>query len=117
YDTGANVATFTFPGYAGGILPDGNYEAVIPATAVNDLAGNQLVDSDTFFFVLAGDTNRDRAVDTIDFNQLAANFSNPGTFSTGDFDYSGTVDTLDFNILASQFGKSLPEPPPPQAPA
>jgi hypothetical protein len=63
------------------------------------------------FFFLDADANADRAVDTTDFNQLAASFSQSGkTFSQGDFNYDTNVDTLDFNALAARFGKTLPAP-------
>jgi hypothetical protein len=64
------------------------------------------------FFVLAGDANHDRAVDTLDFNALAANFGGTGkTYSQADFNYDdGVVDTLDFNALAASFGRMLAPP-------
>jgi T5SS/PEP-CTERM-associated repeat protein len=56
-----------------------------------------------------GDANLDGSVDTVDFNLLAANFSQPGQYwFNGDFNYDGSVDTTDFNLLASNFGHSLP---------
>jgi chondroitinase B-like protein/concanavalin A-like lectin/glucanase superfamily protein len=55
-----------------------------------------------------GDANLDHAIDTLDFNSLAANFgqSNRG-WAQGDFTGDGVVDTTDFNLLASNFGKSF----------
>jgi hypothetical protein len=116
YDVTTNTATFSFPG---GPLPDGDYRATLTAADISDPAGNAL-DGDANetaggnwsfdFFFLNGDANRDRSVDTIDFNLLAANFGQSGrSFSQGNFDYSpgGTVDTVDFNLLASNFGKTL----------
>jgi hypothetical protein len=56
-----------------------------------------------------GDANGDYAVDTIDFDILAANFGGSGkTWYQGDFNNDGIVDTLDFNALAANFGLSLP---------
>jgi subtilisin family serine protease len=110
YAAGSNIATFTFPGLPGAVLPDGNYQAVVASNGVSDVAGNTLVDSITEFFVLSGDTNRDRVVDTVDFNTLAANFGAGGSFSAGDFNYDSVVDTTDFNLLAANFNKSLPAP-------
>jgi hypothetical protein len=108
----ANVSTIAFPGYPQGILPDGDYHLTLLAAGVSDTAGNPLPTDYGFdFFVFSADANRDRSVDTIDFNILAANFSQSGrTFSQGNFDYSagGTVDTIDFNLFAVQFGKNLP---------
>ena len=51
-------------------------------------------------------------MDTIDFNIVAANFSQMGrTFSQGDFNYDGKADTIDFNLLASIFSKNLAPAP------
>jgi hypothetical protein len=114
YDTGTNTATFTFPGYPEGALPDGNWQAFLNSVGVADVAANQVSNPPTTeFFTLAGDANRDRTVDTVDFNIVAAHFSSAAPFSEGDFTYDGVVDTTDFNILASSFGKVLDVPPPP----
>jgi hypothetical protein len=90
------------------VLADGNYRSALTGT-IADVAGNALQTSAPIdFFVLAGDANHDRTVDTLDFNALAANFGGTNkTFSQADFNYDGVVDTLDFNTLAAQFGKSL----------
>ena len=63
------------------------------------------------FFFLMGDANRDKHVDTTDFNVLAANFGKSGrTFTQGNFSYDagGLVNTTDFNLLASKFAAALP---------
>src|SRR5206468_8918465 len=61
------------------------------------------------FFVLTGDANHDKSVDTTDFNILAANFSQFGkNYGEGDFNYDTTVDTTDFNLLAAHFSQTLP---------
>jgi hypothetical protein len=111
-DESGDHVSFEFPGLRNGILPDGNYRAIFPAGSVQDPGGNALAaDAHFDFFVLAGDANRDRVVDTIDFNILAGNFGRSDRpFSHANFDYLGRVDTLDFNILAAQFGKTLPPP-------
>ena len=55
-----------------------------------------------------GDANIDGTVDTIDFNNLAANFgASNKSWLQGDFNYDGTADTIDFNLLASNFGQTL----------
>jgi hypothetical protein len=109
WNAATRTATFTFPGYANGILPDGNYVATLHAAGVTDPPGQPLpADAVVSFFVLAGDANRDRAVNLLDFNILANNFGQSGRlFSQGDFSYDGTVDLLDFNILANKFGQSV----------
>jgi hypothetical protein len=108
YDTGANVATFSFAG----VLPDGNYRAMIPAANVTDLAGNPLSGDVSFdFFVLAGDADRDQVVDIDDLGILATNWQGTGkTFSQGDFNYDHVVDITDLGILATNWQKSLPLP-------
>ena len=58
-------------------------------------------------YVLAGDSNLDDAVDTVDFNNLASAFGSSGTWTTGDFNYDGQVDSVDFNLLAANFGQSM----------
>ena len=100
---------FTFPGYASGILPDGNYTATLSASGVSDIAGTTMAATFTkSFFVLAGDASRDKTVDLTDFTILAANFNQSGkTFSQGDFNYDGTVGLADFTILASRFNQTL----------
>jgi hypothetical protein len=63
-------------------------------------------------YTFSGDANLDGAVDTLDFNALAANFGSSGAaWMQGDFNYDGAVDTLDFNALAANFGASLPANP------
>jgi hypothetical protein len=92
-----------------GVLPDGNYRATI--TGVSDVAGNPLATSNLDFFVLGADANRDRKVDTSDFNLFAANFGGSSkVFSQGNFNYDavGAVDSTDFGVFISQYGQSLP---------
>jgi len=113
YDGITNTAHFTFPGYANGLLPDGNYRAVLPAGAVADAAGNPTAaDSVLNFFVLAGDANGDRVVNGTDAS-IAGGFYNsglPATWSQGDFNYDGRVDDLDMNILRANYRNTLPPP-------
>jgi len=71
----------------------------------------QSVDSTSILirFTYFGDANLDGTVDTIDFNLMAANFSQGGKdWFHGDFNYDNIVDTIDFNLLASNFGLTLP---------
>lgn len=110
YITAGNTARFTFPGYANGALPDGNYLATV-AGNLTDLFGNPLsAIPSVSFFSLGGDANRDRTVDIGDFSVLAARFNQPGTFTQGDFNYNGTTEIGDFSILASRFNSTLPAP-------
>ena len=101
----------TFPGYAGGVLPDGNYRVTLPPGTFTDGAGTANSVTSTFdFFVLAGDANRDRTVNFDDLLLLAKNYNTNGkTFSTGNFDYSagGGVDFNDLLALAKRYNQVL----------
>jgi subtilisin-like proprotein convertase family protein len=105
-----NVASWTY--LRGGFLPDGNYRATIPAAAAADVAGNTLVADFTFdFFVLAGDINRDRAVNGSDFAILAGNFGKSGmTYAQGDLNGDAAVNGSDFALLAGNFWRTVPAP-------
>jgi hypothetical protein len=105
-----NAASILFPGYANGVPPDGNYTISFNSAGVTDAQWNPLGGNTSFnFFALAGDADRNKTVDTTDFNLLASNFgATPRNFSQGDFNYDGTVDTTDFNMLAANFSDVLP---------
>ena len=118
YDFATNTATFTFPGYTDGVLPNGRYTATLAAAGLSNAIGQTLAsDATVNFLFLAGDANNDGTVNLIDFNTLAANFNQSDrTFSQGDFNYDGVVNLLDFNILAGNFNQaiSLPASRPPE---
>jgi len=60
-------------------------------------------------YTAAGDSNLDGSVDTVDFNNLAANFAGGNKiWSQGDYNYDTSVDSVDFNLLASNFGFTVP---------
>jgi hypothetical protein len=111
YDAGTNRARFTWPGLPAGILPDGDWRAVL-SNQVADPFGNWLTQPATLnFFFLQGDANHDRRVNLADFNILAGNFGGTNkTFSQGDYNYDGRVNLQDFNILAGRFGNVLAGP-------
>jgi len=112
YSAATKRATFTFPGFVGGVLPDGNYHASLTNGSVTDVAGNALAaDAGVDFFVLGGDANRDRAVDFNDLVVLAQNYNTTGkTYAQGDFNYDGKVDFNDLVILAQRYNTSLAAP-------
>jgi hypothetical protein len=112
YDSILRRARFTFPGLPGGVLPDGDYRATLPAGAVADGAGDGSPTAHTLdYFVLAGDANRDRRVDFGDLVVLAQNYNTAGkTFAQGDFNYDDHVNFNDLVILAQRYNKSLPAP-------
>lgn len=95
-----------------GVLPNGNYRFTLPVGSIEStdgLANDTAITHD--FFVLAGDTNRDRTVSLADFLTLRSNFGQSGkVFSEGDFSYDGQVSLADFLILRSNFGTNLPPP-------
>jgi hypothetical protein len=105
YDLPADVADFS---YSGGMLPDGNYQVTLLTAELRTPAGAPLETDHVFdFFVLAGDANRDRRVDSGDLDILVANWQQSSrTFSLGDFDLNGVVDVADLGILASNWQKS-----------
>lgn len=108
YDANLQRARLSFTSPAA----DGNYRVTVNSAGVQDVAGNSLIGTNTFdFFFLNGDMNRDRKVNTQDFNLLAANFGGAErVFSQGDLNFNGLVDSTDFNLFLSQYGKSLPLP-------
>jgi hypothetical protein len=118
YDAEHRRARFTFPGLPGGVLPDGNYRATLPAGAVADGLGRVSPSAHAIdFFVLAGDADRDRTVGFNDLVVLAQNYGTSGkTFSQGNFDYGGAVAFADLVILAQRYDTVLP-PPTAQVPA
>lgn len=113
YDVNTRRATFTFPGFPGGVLPDANYRATLAAGSVADLTGKPLAaDVVADFFVLTGDVNRNRRVDLADFGVFRQYFGATGvTYEQGDLNSDGRVDLADFGIFRRNFGRSLPVPP------
>ena len=99
---GNGAATWLWAG--AGLLPDGNYRATLPAAAYG---GTE--DASHDFFVLAGDFNRDRVVNTSDLLNLLGNFgASPRIFATGDANRNGVVNTQDLLVLLGAFGTTLP---------
>ena len=100
-----STANFTFPGFTGGILPDGNYHATLSASGIRDLAGNHPAASPTLdFFVFAGDANHDRSVEFADLVAVAQNYGKTGgtTWSLGDFNHDQNVDFADLVTVAQK---------------
>ncbi|WP_428937404.1 hypothetical protein [Fontivita pretiosa] len=60
YDAPTDTATFTFPGFAGGVLPSGYYTAAFAPGSVSDVAGNALGGGFALnFLYVAGDGSGD----------------------------------------------------------
>jgi hypothetical protein len=126
YSGGTNPAVVIFPGLTGGVLPDGNYRVTLVGSQIPGANGINL-DGDnngsaggnfTFdFFVLSGDANHDRVVNSADLAALAANWQAfPRNYSQGDFNYDFKVDIQDLLILANHYNQVLLAPPPPAMP-
>ena len=89
YDVGSNTGVFTFPGYAGGVLPDARYRATLPAGSVEDASANALAaDAEYLFHFLRGDANGDGTVNLADFNVMGHSRQKgrdfPGRFNSDD---------------------------------
>jgi len=82
------------------------------ANAVTDSAGNPLAAGASIpTFVLAGDVNRDRAVDFNDLLTLARNYNGTGKiWADGDLTGDGRVDFSDLLILARAYNTTLAAP-------
>jgi hypothetical protein len=106
---GTSTFFISYTGAPNGALPDGLYHLQLPANAVMNRLGETMPQPYRFdFFVLAGDANRDRAVDVSDLGVLATNWqSSSKLFSKGDFNYDGVVDVSDLGILATNWQKSV----------
>jgi hypothetical protein len=105
WDAATKTATFAVGG--SGVLPDGNYHAVLSAAGVlNEENGPY----DYPIFVLSGDANRDARVDFSDLVILAQNYGLAGkTFGQADFSYDGMVGFEDLVILAQRYGSTMTE--------
>jgi cyclophilin family peptidyl-prolyl cis-trans isomerase len=105
-------ATFTFPGFTGGVLPDGNYTATVGAGDVTDAAGNGLTAGSSLdFFALMGDANHDRTVGFGDLVLVAQNYGlNGKKFTDGDLDGDGSVGFTDLVIVAQRYDSTMPAP-------
>jgi hypothetical protein len=111
YVQATRTAVFTFPGYASGILPNGNYRATFAGGSVSDQAANPMGGHVFEFFLLLGDANLDRIVDIVDLGVVGTNWQQSGLgWAGGDFDGSGLVDIGDFGVVGTYWQISLPLP-------
>lgn len=107
YDAVLRRATVNLAAHS---LPDGDYRLTIPAGALPGLATPHQLE----FFLMAGDTNRDRTVNFFDLTSLAPNYGSSGrTWADGDFNGDGTVNFFDLTALAAGYGATLPALPTP----
>jgi hypothetical protein len=104
-----------FTGFAGGNLPDGNWQLTLKKNGVYNAAGRPLdADRAVRFQSLRGDTNGDNAVNFNDLLILAQNYGqnlnwNGGPWK-GDFDRNNVTNFSDLLILAQQYGKTITPP-------
>ena len=119
YDAGTNTASFTFPGYPGGILPVGDYSAIISGT-LTDLFGNQMSGPPPQLLftvaplapVLPSDYNLSGEVEAGDYiiwrKTLGTDVAN---YSGADGSGNGNVGPEDYDLWRANFGQSLPLEP------
>jgi parallel beta-helix repeat protein len=120
YDPGTNRATLTFPGLAGQILPDGNYELTVTAAGVTDSQGAPMSADYVFeFHVLTGDANGDRVTNDRDLYRVWQNLlKNPAARDLNeDLDGDSQVTQTDVALVKDNYLAILPLPPAPAPPA
>ncbi|HYE19529.1 MAG TPA: hypothetical protein VEA69_13845 [Tepidisphaeraceae bacterium] len=131
YDAATRTATFSYTGTAGpgtGILPDGNYTAMLRAAGFGGTGGWPLDgnadgtpgdDLALTFFQLVGDADRNRQVALNDLVILANHYGMAATggWADGDFDGNGQVGLNDLVQLANRYGSKLDPASPPAPPA
>jgi hypothetical protein len=105
YDAATNTATFTFPGFANGILPDANYRATLLASGVTDPEGDAIAANDVETFrVLTGDANDDGEVNFDDYVIIDNGYNNGlSGFENGDFNYDGEINFDDYVLIDLAF--------------
>ena len=119
YDTASNTATFTFPGFAQGLLPVGNYKMSILAGSVMNAAGAPLTtDFNVVIVQLLGDwdlNGQQNAGDIpaamsamVDLNayRSAHNLTAAQLLALGDVNDDSHVDNLDLSALLSLLAHS-----------
>ncbi|MBC8107087.1 MAG: hypothetical protein H7Z14_10895, partial [Anaerolineae bacterium] len=105
YNTPSRILTVTFPGITNGILPNGQYTAVVSATGIVGNSANPMAANHVLAFrVLAGDADGNGVIDFDDYSKIDNGFNNNWTgFGNGDFDYNGIVDFDDYSIIDQAF--------------
>ena len=118
YDAATNTASFTFPGYPDGMLPPGDYTAMIYGS-LPDLFGNQMGTETPLSFTVAtvpptlpGDYNQNGEVDAADYIVWRKTLGATGlpVNSGADGDGDGEVTQADYQVWRGHFGETLPLP-------
>ena len=109
YDSNSHTATWTFPGLSKGVLPDGDYMAVLQSFKAKNASGTSLIEAEVLdVFALEGDANGDGLANDLDLYQVwqnrfrAAEQRNPDDDLNGD----GTVDPGDFQAITENYLQS-----------
>lgn len=111
FDSATNTAVWTFPGFARGVLPDGQYEASLLTEEIVDLADNGLANLNNTSFNFAwfrGDMNANGTVEPIDIDALCAAQSPANSNPRRDIDGDGDVDRTDVVVLVRDVLRTRP---------
>lgn len=105
YNTPTRTLTITFPGLAGGILPNGQYTAALDPTGIIGNSANPMAAPYQLpFKVLAGDSDGNGKINFDDYARIDNGFNNHLTgFSNGDFNYDGKINFDDYAIIDLAF--------------
>jgi Dockerin type I domain len=113
YNPQRQQARVTFPGLEGQSLPDGRYEIVVPAAAVNGPNGTTLTDDIRHrLTVLRGDATGDGVVNDRDLLRVTRELQRPeGQRSlAADLNGDGRVDVADLTLVRTNYLRTLASP-------
>lgn len=100
--TGQGIGSSLTPDFAVG------YAEAASLTSIPAVFGSVDATAVLLLGTIAGDTNFDGKVNTLDFNNLAGSFGQSGmSWINGDLNYDQTVNSTDFDILVSKYGKTV----------
>jgi hypothetical protein len=119
YDALSHIATYRFPGFAHGILPDGDYRATIRGADVADAAGNAMsAESILTCIVRRGDDDGNGVVDFGDYALIDFGFNNHlSGWGNGDFNGDGVVNFDDYSLIDFAFNQNVAAKRPLTSPA
>ncbi|CAN5554138.1 hypothetical protein BH09PLA1_BH09PLA1_18290 [soil metagenome] len=105
YNTPTRTLTVTFPGLPNGVLPNGNYTALVRGTGIVGSTANAMAADHVLpFRVLAGDADGNGTINFDDYARIDNGFNNGLTgFSNGDFNYDGVINFDDYAIIDLAF--------------
>ena len=103
---GGNTAVLTFPGLAGGLLPDGNYRLTVRAAGIVGPHGKPMAADATFTFsALTGDLNGDGVVNSVDLLLVWQELLKPAASRSlaVDVNGDGQVNQADLDLLKANY--------------